>query len=132
MNRYWLFIAILLAGCQSAPVEESWQASTLSEKTIAQANAAVLEYNQCLDQKTQESMGLTADSRAIADQILKQCENPLGKIKTAYDAENVPASISERYMRKVRSHGAQNVLRFVMSIQAMRSTETPSSTGDHK
>jgi len=114
---------VLMAGCQSAPVESQWKPSTLSEQTIAKVNAAVRDYQKCLNDETLARVNDQADSRAIADTILRRCEHKLAPIKAAYDAENVPASISERYMRKNRSQGAQSVLRFVMAVQAMRSAE---------
>jgi hypothetical protein len=117
----------LIAGCQSAPIDDEWKPSTLSEETIAKANAAVRDYQKCLNDETLARINDQVDPRAIADAILKQCEYKLAPIKTAYDAENVPVSISERYLRKNRSRGAQSVLRFVMAAQAMRSTDEPST-----
>lgn len=114
---------VLIVGCQSAPAESQWKPSTLSEQTIAKANAAVRGYQKCLNDQTFALVNERADPRAIADTILRRCEHKLAPIKAAYDAEHVPPSISERYMRKNRSQGAQSVLRFVMAVQAMRSTE---------
>jgi hypothetical protein len=120
---------LLLSACQSDPItqkpapESAWQASTLSEQTIAKANAAVLDYQQCLNVQAQQRVLQRADPRAIADAVLQACEARLGGIKAAYDAEHVPAAISERYMRQTRSRGAQNLLRFVMSVHAMRAGE---------
>lgn len=113
----------LFAGCQSAPVESQWKPSTLSEQTIAKANSAVRDYQNCLNDETTARVNDQADPRAIADAILKQCESRLMPIKTAFDAEKVPTVISERYMRKNRSQGAQSILRFVEAVQAMRSGE---------
>jgi len=122
---------LLLAGCQSAPVAEpapaavdqEWHASTLSPATIAKADAAVLDYHQCLTRETQARVNERGDPRAITNTILKACEDRLPAIKTAYDAENVPAVIAERYIRKTRSQGVQGVLRQVSAIQAQRAGE---------
>lgn len=129
-----LVAASCLSACGSTPVapEEAaekadtqgqWQASTLSQQTIAKANAAVKGYQQCLNTETMAHVNDPFDSRVIADRILKQCETRLSGIKEAFDTEGVPAVISERYMRKNRSQGAQSVLRYVMSVQAMRAGE---------
>lgn len=116
----------LLAGCQSAKVAEppasdqEWHASTLSPTTIAKAEAAVQEYHSCLTWEMAARINERGDPRAITNTILKACEDRLPAIKTAYDAEQVPAVISERYIRKTRSQGVQSVLRQVSAIQAER------------
>ncbi len=126
-----LSAGLLLGGCQSAPVVEpapteqsgEWKPSTLSENTIAAANAAVLDYRTCLAKEADAKAMARNDPREITNAVLKVCENRLSAIKSAYDSEQVPAAISERYMRKTRSQGAQAVLRSVMAFHAMRAAE---------
>ncbi|MCX7111339.1 MAG: hypothetical protein NTX45_14670 [Proteobacteria bacterium] len=138
-----LFAGLILVGCQSkqvavkppagtaqpsaqtdsAPIDQEWKPSTLSEQTIAKANASVMEYRKCLGEETKARAGGRGDPRQITNTILKNCEILLPAIKAAFDAENVPAVISERYMRKTRSHGAQSVLRAVMGVHAERAGE---------
>lgn len=134
-----IFIGLIFVGCHSnqgkenpttsntqptqtdsAPIDQEWKPSTLSDATIANANTAVLNYNKCLTTETKARAADRGDPRAITNTILKSCESLLSAIKTAFDAENVPAVISERYMRKTRSHGAQAVLRTVMGVHAER------------
>lgn len=100
-----------------------WQESTLSRETIAKANASVKDYQQCLNTETQAHINDRLDSRDIANGVLKVCEDKLSGIMSAFDAEGVPEVVSQRYMRKNRSQGAQNVLRYVMSVQAVRAGE---------
>lgn len=139
MKRYPVagLACLLLAGCQSAPVaekdgknaaqpeqiEQVWRPSTLSEQTIANAKAASMEYRKCLVRETTARNKEIGDPLAIANTILKSCEDLLPAIKTAYDAENVPAEISERDIRKNRSQGAQMVLRSVMAVQAQHAAD---------
>ncbi|MBS1212462.1 MAG: hypothetical protein H6R26_1078 [Proteobacteria bacterium] len=129
-----LVAAACLSACGSAPVADKqaaekasgdgqWHASTLSDETIAKANATVKDYQKCLNTETVARINDPLDCRVIADQILKACEPKLTGIKDAYGAEGVPDSLSERYMRKTRSQGAQSVLRYVMAVQAMRAGE---------
>lgn len=119
----------LLSGCGSDPIKEEppaggeWRASVLSDATIAKANAAVRDYQTCLNETAQNRAADRGDPRAVADAILKLCETRLNGIETAYDAERVPAALAERYMRQVRSRGAQSLLRYVMTIHAMRAAE---------
>lgn len=122
-------IGFVMAGCQSTQVEREWKPSTLSEATIAKAKAATLEYQKCLDAETRKWLEKQGDPRAITNAILQQCENKLVPIKAAFDAEQVPATISERYMRKHRSQGAQAVLRVVEAVQAMRSADQVAAPG---
>lgn len=131
-----LSMGLCIAGCgpstpkdtaqpaaQSEQLEQTWQESTLSKETIAKANAAVLDYRQCLDKETKIQAGGEGDSRAIANMILKACESRLGAIKEAFDAENVPANISERYQRKTRSQGVQMVMFRVQAVQAQKAAQ---------
>ena len=129
--------SLIFVGCDSKPeagkspnspsestqIDQEWRPSTLSAETIAKANAAVLDYRKCLSEETKAKAENRADPRDIANTILKNCENRLPAIKAAFDAENVPAAISERYLRKTRSQGAQSVLRIVMGVHAERAGE---------
>ena len=125
-----LLAGTLLAGCPSADKKavesvesQEWQPSTLSEETLAKVQARLLDYQHCINDETRTHINDAMDSRRITDQILKNCEDKLSAVKTAFDAENVPSSISERYCRSKRSHAAQQILRVVMATQAVRSAE---------
>ncbi len=127
-HRHFVLACLLLGGCQSTPVgekpataiDQEWHASTLSPDTIAKADAAVQDYHKCLGKETVAKNQERGDPRSITNTILQACENRLPAIKTAYDAENVPATISEHYIRKTRSQGVQSVLRYVSAVQAQR------------
>ena len=131
MKRLLVLIlsSVLLDGCQTAPGEppQQWQASTLSEQTISNANALVRNYQQCLNQQVALHARERGDSRAIAERILNQCEGKLNGIKAIYGAEKVPEEIGERYIRQQRSRAAQTILPYLMSLQAVRASEEESS-----
>lgn len=121
---------LLLGACQQSPPvaeapakaadpDQQWNATTLSPDTIAKANAAVADYRACLVKETSAKAKVKGDSRDIANTILKACEDRLPAIKAAYDAENVPAALSERYIRKTRNQGVQAVMFQVQSAQAL-------------
>lgn len=125
-------LCLILAGtglvaCQSpankADEPGAWQASTLSEETLAKVQDGLRVYQRCVNDETRTHLDDRMDSRRITDLILQNCEDKLSAIKAAFDAENVPDSISERYLRSKRSHAAQQILRVVMANQAMRSSE---------
>lgn len=129
-----LLASLMLIGCQSAPPKEEpvsdtlaqkgeWQASTLPAATVAKINATNLDYQQCLSAEVDAQAAQVADPRAIGDSILRHCEDRLKPIKTALDEQGVPAAISERYIRKNRSQGAQKVMRAVQFVHAQRAAE---------
>jgi hypothetical protein len=101
--------------------EDEWKMTTLSDETLKKVQLALVGYQQCVNDKTKLRIHHAADSRAITDAVLKQCEDQLSAVKLAFDAERVPSSVSERYMRSRRTYAARNILRTVMGVQAMRS-----------
>jgi hypothetical protein len=132
-NQHFASLAIVLslAGCQSTPSAkppssqqpQEWKQSTLSPDTIAKVKAVEADYNQCLTAETKARAYGDSDPRAIANAILNTCEPRLVGIKTAFDAEQVPASISEHKIRQTRSHGAQRIMLDVQSVHALRAAE---------
>lgn len=119
------FIAAALAALQPAIGAENqeWQPSTLSDETLGKVREAVKNYQQCVNDETRAHLKDAMDTRKVADNILKACEAKLAAVKPAFDAEKVPGSVSERYMRSKRSLAAQQILRVVMAAQAARSTD---------
>ena len=105
-------------------IKQEWQPSTLSEQTLAKVNSGVEAYQKCLNSETLAHVNDKDDSRKVTDLILRNCEKPLTAVKEAFDAEKVPGSISDRYIRSKRSRGAQQVVKVVMGAQAARYSET--------
>lgn len=134
-----LLASLVLSGCQSAPPKEKkpdkepvsdtltqageWQGSSLSEHSIRRINELNVKYRRCLQAETDARAALADDPRAIGDLILRRCEDTLGEIQAALEAEGVPNPIAARYVRKNRSQGAQNVMRVVQFVQAQRAAE---------
>lgn len=125
----FLLSGLLLSACgtSGSPPKESadWQPSTLSAETLEKVQAGLRVYQQCVNDETRVHIDDKMDSRRITDRVLQQCEDELSAIKPAFDAEQVPDSISERYLRSKRSRAAQQILRVVMATQAVRSTSDP-------
>ncbi|CAL1241522.1 conserved exported protein of unknown function [Candidatus Methylocalor cossyra] len=103
--------------------EGNWEPSTLSQATQDRVHAALSAYQRCVDGETRAHLNDRADSRRVTEAILRACEDPLTAIKTAFDAEHVPAALSERYLRSKRSLAAQQILRLVMANQAVRAAD---------
>jgi|GEM_PF-156851 hypothetical protein len=120
---------LLIAGAGTAAeetgaIKQEWQPTTLSEKTQAKVNAGVEDYQKCLNDETRAHVQDKEDSRAVTDLILRNCEKRMTVIKEAFDAEKVPGSISDRYIRSKRSRAAQQVVKIVMQAQAARYSES--------
>ena len=121
----WL-ILFSISSVKADATNEAWQGTSLSDETLQKVQRTLVDYQQCITEQTQGHINDHLDSRAITDLVLKKCEERLGGIKTAFDGEKVPVEISERYMRSRRTHAARNILKTVMSVQALRSgTEKP-------
>lgn len=118
-----LLIGMVLGVGEPIFAEEGvWQPSTLSDKTLEKVHEGLRSYERCVNDETRTHVDDQMDSRKVADTILRNCENQLSGVKAAFDSEKVPESISERYLRSKRSLAAQQILRVVMAIQAVRSS----------
>ena len=84
-------------------------------------------YDRCLAEQLHAQIGSDGDSRAVADGILRACEDRLAPIRTALSAEKAPQDNIDRYLRQLRSRAAQAVLRETMGAQAMRQAAQDSS-----
>ncbi|QFY42934.1 hypothetical protein F6R98_10185 [Candidatus Methylospira mobilis] len=130
---------LIIAGGQAvaenkadAATADSWSESTLSEKTQQQIQTEALNYQKCLNQQLMAGFPTETDPRAVTDTILRRCEEQLIPIKKTFDAEKVPDEISNRYLRQKRTQGARNVLKFVMSAQAVKAAEAASKQIDNQ
>ncbi|BBA32262.1 putative uncharacterized protein [Methylocaldum marinum] len=113
-----LLTAIALSALHTARAEDEWHATTLSDRTLEKVKLGLVAYQSCVNDETRSHIGEEADSRALTDRVLKTCEGKLSKVKAAFDSENVPGTISERYMRGRRTQAARQVLRALMGSQA--------------
>jgi hypothetical protein len=114
------FSVVFAVTALNAAAEGEWAPSTLSEATMTKTREAQRGYEQCLNEQLVKHLASDTDSRAVTDTILKTCEDRLNPIRAAFDAEKVPAAITDRYLRQQRSRAAQGVLREIMAAQAVR------------
>ncbi len=124
----FLAISITLTACSVNPSAKptnakTWQPSTLSPETMETANRTVSDYHTCITQKIGAFRKAELDSRAVTDEIMKQCDSQLNPIKDAFAAENVPPSIADRYIRRKRTQTTRKVLQTMMTYEAMRYTD---------
>jgi hypothetical protein len=113
-----LLATIALSALHTVRAEDEWRPTTLSDQTLEKVKLGLVAYQGCVNDETRTRIGETADSRALTDRVLKTCEGKLSKVKEAFDSENVPGTISERYMRGRRTQAARQILRTLMGAQA--------------
>ena len=75
---------------------------------------------QCVTNEMQNSAYVKMDTRAATDQVLKKCEQPLSDIRTVFNSEKGPTTISDRYLKKTRTQTARKVLEQLMFAEAAR------------
>lgn len=103
-----------------AAIQQEWQPTTLSDKTLAKVHGGVEAYQKCLNDETRLHGNDPEDSRKVTDLILGRCDKTLTVVKEAFASEKVPPVVSERYLKSKRSRAAQQVVRVVMGAQAAR------------
>lgn len=108
----------------ASEIPQEWKPTTLSEKTQAKINQAVAAYHQCLNEETSKHIKDSEDSRKLTDLILTACDPKLDPIKPAFQAEKVPDTISDHYLKRKRSQAAQEVVRVTMGAHALRYRES--------
>lgn len=123
-----LTFTVLISAVQGkesgSEIPQEWKETTLSAKTLEKVNSAVEAYQRCLNEETRKHIQDAGDSRHVTDLILGVCDSKLAPAKAAFDSEKVPGVISDHYLRRKRSHAAQQVVREVMGAQALRYRET--------
>lgn len=73
----------------------------------------------------QKPSSLDMDSRKATDEIIKQCEPVLGKIREVYLADKVPGAIADRHLRQLRIQTTRKALQNLMFEQAARQAGQP-------
>jgi pyridoxal/pyridoxine/pyridoxamine kinase len=62
----------------------------------------------------------TLDVRKATEDVIKQCEPVLGKMRTVYLTEKVPPTIADRHLKKLRIQTTRNLLAELMFRDASR------------
>lgn len=104
---------------------EEWQNTTISEATIKKVMEAKYEYKKCVGLQMQKPAYLDMDSRNATDEIIKQCEPVLAKMRETYLTEKVPGVIADRHLRQLRMQVTRNALEGLIFAQANRKVGQP-------
>ncbi|EIC31060.1 MULTISPECIES: hypothetical protein [Methylomicrobium] len=100
--------------------KNEWHNTTLSDATIKKIQESRFEYKKCVDSEMQKPEYRSADVRTGAEQIVKQCEPVLGKMRTVYAEEKVPDTIIDRHMKQLRLQTTRTVIQNLMFAAAAR------------
>lgn len=100
--------------------KEQWQDTTLSEDTIQKIQQASYDYKKCASDEMLKIIHQSQDSRQATEDIIKQCEPILTKMREVYVDEKVPEIIADRHLKQMRIKTTRNVLQEMMYSEAAR------------
>jgi hypothetical protein len=102
-----------------------WQGTVLSDTVIKKIQESNYEYKKCVGEQMQKPAYKDMDSRKATDEIIKQCEPVLSKMRETYLAEKVPGAIADRHLRQMRIRITRKVLQEMIFAQASRNAGQP-------
>ncbi|HSN24432.1 MAG TPA: hypothetical protein VLS45_09770 [Methylomicrobium sp.] len=118
------FLLFLLLSCSFAVFADDpkneWHNTTLSDATIKKIQESRFEYKKCVDTEMRKPVYQSADVRTGAEQVVKQCEPVLAKMRDVYAAEKVPETIIDRHMKQMRLQTTRTVIQNLMFAAAAR------------
>lgn len=121
----WLWLGLGLAASMTVNAHggesHAWENTTLKADTRKKIEEGATQYRSCLNDKSKPLLVEAGDSRQQTDRVLKECEATLMAVKQAFRLEKVPEPLSDRYLKRLRTQGARDVLQALMYAQAQRS-----------
>ncbi len=105
--------------------EDEWQNTVLTETTIKKIQASKYDYKKCIGENMQKPAFLDMDSRKATEEIIKQCEPVLSKVREVYLAQKVPGVLADRHLRQIRIQTTRNALQGMIFAQAARKAGQP-------
>jgi hypothetical protein len=122
----FLLVSLIFSiGVQAEPSGDEWQNTTLSDATIKKIQESRFEYKKCIGEQMQKPAYLDMDSRKATDEIIKQCEATLSKMREVYLGEKVPGVIADRHLRQMRVQMTRKLLQELIFAQASRTAGQP-------
>ena len=112
-----LFISVTAFAEQAS---DEWQNTVLTEATIKKIQESKYDYKKCVSEQMQKPAYLEMDSRKATDEIMKQCEPTLTKIREVYLAEKVPGVIADRHLKQIRIQTTRKALENLIFAQAAK------------
>ena len=103
--------------------KDDWQNTTISDATIKKIQESKYVYKKCVADEMQKAPYQKQESRQATEEIVKQCEKILGKMREVYLAEKVPEIIADRHLKQMRLQTTRLVLQDMMFNEAARSVK---------
>jgi hypothetical protein len=126
MKTFFFLTALLVStGVFAEKASEDWQNTVLTDATIKKIQESKVEYKKCVGEQMQKPAFKDMDSRKATDEIIKQCEPALSKMRAVYLAEKVPGEIADRHLRQTRIQITRKVLENMIFSQAGRNAGQP-------
>jgi uncharacterized protein YaaW (UPF0174 family) len=124
--RKLLLLPLLVVSMSSFAVEKAvdeWETTTISDATIKKIQDSKFVYKKCVSDEMQKAQYQKQESRHATEEIVKQCENVLAKMREVYIAEKVPEVIADRHLKQMRLQTTRLVLQDMMFNEAARSVK---------
>ena len=120
--KHTLFLIFLLstASVFANETKNEWQNTELSDATIKKIQEAQFQYKKCVAVEMQKPAYREIDTRKATDQVIKQCEPALAKMREVYLAEKVPGVIADRHLKQMRLKVTRSALQELMFSEAAR------------
>jgi hypothetical protein len=117
-----LFLILLFSSASvfANDAKNEWQNTELSDATIKKIQEAQFQYKKCVAVEMQKPAYREIDTRKATDQVIKQCEPVLAKMREVYLAEKVPGVIADRHLKQMRLRVTRSALQELMFSEAAR------------
>jgi hypothetical protein len=126
MKTLFFLITLLISSAAAAEkASEEWQNTVLTDATIKKIQESQIDYKKCIGEQMKKTTYKEMDSRKATDDVIKQCEPALSKMREVYLAEKVPAEIADRHLRQMRVQITRQVLQEMMFALASRGAGQP-------
>ena len=120
-----LMLVVKLAVAEEATQNEEWSDTTLTEETIKKIQQAQFIYKKCVSDAMQKPEFAKLESRNATDAIIKLCEPTLAEMRKVYLDVQVPGSVADRHLKKLRIQVTRSVLQELMYIEAAKKAGQP-------
>lgn len=116
------FLTILLSSSlvYANDPKNEWHNTTLTDATIKKIQESKYQYKKCVAEEMQKPGYQELDSRKGAEQVVKQCEPVLARIRAVYIAEKVPEVIADRHLKQMRLQTTRSAIQSLMLAEAAR------------
>jgi hypothetical protein len=126
MKTLFFLTALLFSITVAAEeAQDEWQNTTLSDATIKKIQESRYDYKKCVGTQLQKPAYLEMDTRKATEEVMKQCEPVLGKIRETYLAEKIPATMADRHLKQIRIQTTRKAIQNLMFEQAAKNAGQP-------